>query len=603
MCGITGYISSNKNLLSEEEFAHFNLSLDHRGPDWNQQEQTKRGWIGHTKLSITDSSKLSNQPFSYKTNEGILYQMVFNGEIYNFKQIREQLKSLGHTFSTQSDTEVVIKSFAEWGEKCQFKFNGIWALAIFNTSNGEFFLSRDRFGVKPLHLWITRNAIFFASEVKSFRKLPARYQLPTSNQVILFLSKRPNNQSKLNNDLGLLPAGHSIRFKANNKVIFTRWWQPTKPPINPHSQSYAELTEEFRSLFFDALKLRTQDPSPKCTALSGGLDSSSVFCATQQLILNKEIQTNYPYKAFSLDYSNTPNSELNFALDVIRTTQSDHTLIRLDPNSPMITPELIRDCIFSSEQINHLFLGPYILYKSMSEEGYKVSIDGHGADELLAGYKKFARASIEDCIRTKTPDSAADLHEIKKLWNNAGVSTKEIDAIYTKLLTQHHENFASALQEKSFDEFHCKTLPWILDTYDKIPMAHNIEVRSPFLDWRIVQFCLSLPNEAKTGAGFTKRILRDAMKDIIPESIRSRYSKQGFAPPMRSFLENREIQSYILDTINTSLYLESTLFDGQTNRKLIENLIATKNFEPLVNSSLWTTIQATIFLEALGKSL
>ena len=141
MCGITGYISSNKNLLSEEEFAHFNQSLSHRGPDWCQQEQTKRGWLGHTKLNITDPSEGSNQPFSYLTDEGILYQMVFNGEIYNFKEIREQLKSLGHSFSTDSDTEVLIKSFSEWGEKCQFKFNGIWAFAIYNSSDGEVFIS------------------------------------------------------------------------------------------------------------------------------------------------------------------------------------------------------------------------------------------------------------------------------------------------------------------------------------------------------------------------------------------------------------------------------------------------------------------------------
>ena len=127
MCGITGYISSNQNLLSEEEFAHFNQSLSHRGPDWCEQVQTKRGWLGHTKLNITDASEGSNQPFSYLTDEGTLYQMVFNGEIYNFKEIREQLKSLGHSFSTDSDTEVLIKSFSEWGEKCQFKFNGIWA--------------------------------------------------------------------------------------------------------------------------------------------------------------------------------------------------------------------------------------------------------------------------------------------------------------------------------------------------------------------------------------------------------------------------------------------------------------------------------------------
>ena len=599
MCGITGYISLDKNILSEKEFAHFNHSLNHRGPDWSQQSLTKRGWIGHTKLSITDTSKSSNQPFKYRTEEGILYRMVFNGEIYNFKQIREQLKTLGHTFSTQSDTEVVIKSFAEWGEKCQYKFNGIWAMAIYNEANGEVFLSRDRFGVKPLAIWIKREAIFFASEIKSFRKLPPKYQLPASDQALLFLSKRPDNLSHLNKELSHLPAGHSLRFTANNQATLKRWWQPVKPTIR--DKSYSELTEEFKSIFFDALKLRIQDPSPKCTALSGGLDSSSVFCATQQMIENHEIKTNNTHKAFSLDYSNTPNSELKFALEVIKKTQSDHTLIRLSPDSTAITPELIRDCIYSSEQINHLFLGPFLLYRAMSQEGYKVSVDGHGADELLAGYKKFARASIEDCIKRSSSD--ADLIEIKKLWINAGVSPKEIAAIEQKLISLDKANQTNnALQEKSFDEFHHKTLPWILDTYDKIPMAHNIEVRSPFLDWRLVEYCFSLPNKAKAGGGFTKRILRDAMKNIIPDAVRTRHSKQGFAPPMQNYLKNKNIQAFILDTINSTLYLDSAVFDGYKNRKTIEELVKNNKSQALANTNLWTTFQATIFLDTLQKS-
>ena len=598
MCGITGYICSNKNILSEEEFTHFNLSLSHRGPDWSQQLLTKRGWIGHTKLSITDTSELSNQPFTYRTKEGILYRMTFNGEIYNFKEIREQLKTLGYTFSTQSDTEVVIKSFAEWGEKCQYKFNGIWAMAIYNESNGEVFLSRDRFGVKPLLIWIKRDAIFFASEIKSFRKLPTKYQLPASDQTFLFLSKRPNNSSQINKELSYLPAGHSLRFTSKNKAKLKRWWQPVKPTSK--DKSYPELIEEFRSIFFDALKLRTQDPSPKCTALSGGLDSSSVFCATHQLIANHKMGTNYSHKAFSLDYSNTSNSELNFALKVIEKTESEHTLIRLSPDSSIITPELIRDCIYSSEQINHLFLGPFVLYRAMSQEGYKVSVDGHGADELLAGYKKFARASIEDCIKQARSD--ADLDAIKKLWIDAGVSPNEIAAIHKKLISLGQGNHTNALQEKSFDEFHHKTLPWILDTYDKIPMAHNIEVRSPFLDWRLVEYCFSLPNKAKAGGGFTKRILRDAMKNIIPDAVRTRHSKQGFAPPMQNYLKNKKIQAFILDTINSTLYLDSGVFDGYKYRKIIEDTVRNNKSQALAYTTLWASIQGTIFLETLKKN-
>ena len=236
----------------------------------------------------------------------------------------------------------------------------------------------------------------------------------------------------------------------------------------------------------------------------------------------------------------------------------------------------------------------------MSREGYKVSVDGHGADELLAGYKKFARASIEDCINQSSSDT--DLVEIKKLWTDAGVSSNEIDTIHKRLISLGKGDQNNALQEKSFDEFHHKTLPWILDTYDKIPMAHNIEVRSPFLDWRLVEYCFSLPNKAKAGGGFTKRILRDAMKNIIPDAVRTRHSKQGFAPPMQNYLTNKNMQSFILDTINSTLYLESAVFDGYKNRKIIEDTIKNNNSQALANTNLWTTIQATIFLQTLKKS-
>ena len=236
----------------------------------------------------------------------------------------------------------------------------------------------------------------------------------------------------------------------------------------------------------------------------------------------------------------------------------------------------------------------------MSEEGYKVSVDGHGADELLAGYKKFARASIEDCIKGSNRES--DHNDIKELWVKNGISVNEINTIYKKLLLKSQERTnASAMQQKSFDEFHHNTLPWILDTYDKIPMAHNIEVRSPFLDWRIVKFCLALPNNAKIGYGFTKRILRDSMKNIVPKSVRKRYTKQGFAPPMLSFLSSAPLRSYMLDIVNSSLYLNSTLFDGKRNCKALKNAIDKENVQHLVNNNFWPTVQATILLDALKK--
>ena len=171
------------------------------------------------------------------------------------------------------------------------------------------------------------------------------------------------------------------------------------------------------------------------------------------------------------------------------------------------------------------------------------------------------RPSISDCINET--GKSDELQEIRTTWINAGVQTEKIDALIKKVMRQGKKSIGgNCLQDKSIHEVTTKTLPWILDTYDKIPMAHNIEVRSPFLDWRIVEFCLSLPSNAKIGGGYTKRILRDAMKDIIPASIRLRHSKSGFSPPLANYLKNKSLQSYILDIVGSSNYLESALFNG-----------------------------------------
>ena len=394
MCGITGFYGENIQQISKNNFDIFNRSLSHRGPDFSNILSRKRAWLGHNRLSIIDIDDRSNQPFS-SHHHGKKFHITFNGEIYNYIELREELEILGHKFKTFSDTEVVLKSFIEWGRDCQSKINGMWAFAIYCDSNDKLFISRDRYGVKPLYLYIKKTGIWFASEVKAFAQLPKSFKLDCDRKFLSFLSQRPDNKSTITKDLCILPAGHSLTINPELSFELEKWWNSAKHIHNLSNFSNKQIIEEFQELFLDAVKLRFRSEAKVCSALSGGLDSSAVVSTISRYF---DASTTKQYKAFIFEYQANKSSEVEYALDVCRENNLDYTLESHDPETTYINQETIIDCIFSSEQLGNLQLGPYLIYKKMREEGYKVSIDGHGADEILGGYRQFAIPSIADAL-------------------------------------------------------------------------------------------------------------------------------------------------------------------------------------------------------------
>ena len=599
MCGILGAYHLHHS-ASTFNYKPFLKSLNHRGPDSQGSFQAEGCWLGHTRLSIIAMNSEGHQPMSLKSDNESVYTITFNGEIYNYIELQDDLKKAGHSFKSNSDTEVALKAFAEWGNDCFSKFNGIWAMAIYCHKDKSLTLSRDRFGVKPMYIYLDQGSLFVASEVKSFLCLPKKFCLNLSKEIITFLgSKRPIYKSIGNSGLHEFPPGHSLKIYPNGKTTTSKWWD-IRPYLHINdARSYEEEIEIYRDLFYDSLKLRLRSDAKTCTALSGGIDSSSVISAIyHQHLSNKNLSA---HKAFVLNFGDSPKGDDYYAKLVLDRYKIPSTFIDYSSDSEDTNIDDIDNCIYHSEDHNALMIGPYLTYKRMSQEGFKVSIDGHGADELLCGYPQFLQPSVSDTLwPTRKED---EFNELRKVWENFGIKIKSADKLLKPAkihwLEAKKAGMQSSLLRKKYLEFHRDTLPWILRTYDKIPMANGIEVRSPFLDWRLITFSFSLPNRSTLGNGFTKRILRDSMKHCLPESISNRTSKVGFGSPMKQILKQKQLKEFTLDISKSSNFLNSSHFDGSKVSSEIESSYMHNNTSKV--AELWPKIQLTRMQELLNE--
>ena len=331
------------------------------------------------------------------------YVIVFNGEIYNFLELRSQLKELGYKFRTTGDTEVILASFIEWGESCQLKFNGMWAFAIWDNKNKSLFLSRDRYGVKPLYYLKNGDKFFFASELKAFMFL-YKENIPEFNYYNFIYESRnySNSAYPLTEDTFLknvkeLNPSYQLIIDARKNIELKKWWSTIDNLIEV-PKNYNDQIEKFKDLFFNACKLRMRSDVEVATSLSGGMDSSSVvatinhFKSTQENLDN----TYFPHNTFILDYKNEKDNEVSYAKSVIDNTDVNARFVNLELNK--IDPEEIIKSIYHHEAVlGDDGLGPWFIYKNIKENGIKVSIDGHGGDELLGGYSGYPRLAMQEC--------------------------------------------------------------------------------------------------------------------------------------------------------------------------------------------------------------
>lgn len=494
--------------------------------------------------------------------------IVHNGEIYNFLELADELRGLGHRFQTQTDTEVILAAYSSWGLDCLRRFNGIWAMALWDTRDRTLVLSRDRFGVKPLYLAERGNLLGFASEIKALLALPGMTVEPEPGAIRDFLVDGIVDHSDQTFYRGIerIPAAHALVITPNGRRT-VRYWD--RPPLSDDSSSRASVTdgdriEEIRDLVVDAVALQLRSDVALGSCLSGGMDSSSIVSVASAIREGRLIPARstdrhrdaLPQTAFFAEFREPGLDERQHVDAVVaRTGVELHTVTPTFEDFIQTLPEVLKhqDEPFASASI----LVQYHVMKLARTHGVKVLLDGQGADEIFGGYPPFAGPRYAALLRSGKAGTAFSALRAGEIGPRALVRYAVFGAhrLPTRLqnwrdppwlgstarragslwpVTERHSG--TLLSRVLWNQISTAGLSALLRYEDRNSMAFGIEARVPFLDHRLVEAALLLPDRLKIGAGQRKIALSNAMRGIVPDSVLDRRDKIAFAPPQGAWL-------------------------------------------------------------------
>ena len=590
MCGIFGIINLDKEkFVCKEKIIKSIERVKHRGPDIRQAELlTPYVGLAHARLSILDLTESANQPFNYLT-----LTIVFNGEIFNYIELKEELQIVGYKFKTESDTEVITAAYHLWGEDCVSKFNGMWAFAIYDKENDTLFCSRDRFGIKPFYYTIFEGNLLFASEIKSILEYYPELKRPNYNAISAFCRESVGAQNIESWFEGIyrLPSAHNLIIKKEGHNIYEYWDYPDKVDKN---LSWPDALETYRDIFNDAIKIRLRSDVPLGATLSGGLDSTSIVCTVDK-VFNQEINTytaSFPEEKYD-EYKTVDSlrKDYNFL--------SNRVVVDYDDFLPRLN-----QLIYHLES-GHASPAIFPLSKINKEAKTKLTVilEGQGADELLGGYLDYIFVDhLIDLISSfKFKKAIHDLSEFKKAWSLktaillfgrhhlprwAKSLYRKLDGtefVYSDNLKLYNKTTAKVPKikfnkketrlNKMLKSQHKKGLVNLLHYGDAISMMYSLESRLPFMDYKLVEFAFKLPAQYKIQQGFGKYIHRKAMEDVLTDNIIYGMSKIGFKSPIEKVIaENKNVQDILLsDSLNNR-----KLFNINGLEKLLKLTISKK---------------------------
>jgi len=631
MCGISGIVSLNNQKIYQEEIDKLTDYLTHRGPNgrgiWINKESTVA--YGHRRLSILDLSEAGKQPMI--SGDGNLV-LVLNGEIYNFLEIRDELKQLGFAFKSESDTEVILYAYQYWGLDMLPKFNGMWAFALFDKQAKTVILSRDRFGVKPLYYFFDGDMLVFASEVQAIHKLiPHKVSINENvvQAILNFNQDYHGSESSYLNEVKSLPGGCNLRV--HNTVIKVETWYNLNKISVPNK--FGEQVEVLKGLLSDACKIRLRSDVPIGTCLSGGVDSGSISAIINSFKGNEsERFSNFTHRSFCAGFPDTSIDETDDAVRLSKQLNLNLDVLSINAPKPAELEEAMRYC--DGPMPAFAFFPIWKLYKHIREQGIVVTLDGQGPDEMLGGYYKGYEA-IAGAWEMKNFSWLYDvyktygaLHPNAPEWvkihlnmylKSKGVKYKQSLKLPVKkilsLLELYHfkplpnqkaiENFAYRKVDKSgntfenalFSQFFVNPLPFLLHQYDRASMANGVECRMPFLDFRVVEFLFSIPPISKVGAGYTKRILRESVKGILPNETRLQKLKTGFNAPTIEWFKH-DLNDWFHDQINSASFQSNPYFDGREVQKEFAKTIGTDEAWKY-NWKYWSHIHLSWWLKSI----
>ena len=615
MCGILGVMPA----VSTEPFENLLQLIAHRGPDgfgvWQSAEHQIT--LGHRRLAILDLSENGKQPMECER-----YVITFNGEIYNFLEIREELKAKGYRFFSDTDTEVIMVAFHEWGEQCLLKFNGMWAFAIWDKQTHRLFLSRDRFGIKPLYYTFSGGRFAFASEMKAlFPFLPELRIADNFDELKSNLFGYEATECCLIAGIKRFPAGHYAYLtpKATN-LHPVRYWD-TMQHLVKVPKRYEEQVEQFCELFTDACRICMRSDVPIGTALSGGLDSSAVagtlaWIAEHDKRSGQRIATDWQH-AFVATFPGTFLDERYYAQKVAEYLNIPAIYLNISAGQQISD---INDYLYLFEELYLTSPVPMMeTYKAIRRHGITVSIDGHGADEMMSGYGHIILA-LMDCglnisnIRNITDamngfnslDSEQIDKEIQTLYSAFRFILSQVKHAPRRSLQElfsrevPHEGKFGKFNAALYKIFHQTVLPTLLRNYDRYSMANGVEVRMPFMDHRVVTYSFSLPWQSKVRNGYAKAIIRDAIIGRIPEEVRLRKSKIGFNTPIVDWMKGIWRES-LLDMVNDIDFNTSTIINPAEVRRKILQVIQNPQAKFLDGEQAWVALMPYLWERAIFK--
>lgn len=586
MCGFVGIIESPGKAVDPYQLRTMTRLLTHRGPDdegylllapaegrvaWWEAEQSppmEEGpfsmGLGHRRLSILDLSPRGRQPMA--NEDGSLW-LVYNGEIYNYMELAEELRALGHEFRSETDSEVVLHAYEEWGEACVERFNGMWAFALMDLPRQRLICARDRFGVKPFYYFHDAERFLFASEIKALLHHYAVPVEPNSTSIFHYLAYGYGfvdvGTETFFKGIHQLPPGTVMVLEGGHVQQRTFWSLEPRGEIRYASD--AEYVEAFRELFFDAVRLRLRSDVPVGVCLSGGLDSSSIVGAVHALDGQEPITT------FSSCFDDQRYDEREYI---------EPTVNALGLKAHYIFPpdqflfELLPRVIWHQDEpfANYNIYAQWHLMEYARRHGFKVLLNGHGGDETLAGYYPHFSAFFADLLcrgqwgilgremrsyatvhgRSSWKALQRALHLVAGSRLPAAVKTHlrrlvqrptAASCLHPEFARQRYprleveRRFKGCLDNQLLEGLRVSPLPSWLHFEDRNSMAFGIETRLPFLDYRLVEHLFSYPDDQKIRKGMTKYVLREAMRGCLPEAVRLRASKMGFTTPAERWFQ------------------------------------------------------------------
>jgi len=578
--------------------------------------------FGHRRLSIIDLSSAGHQPMC--TPDGRFW-IVYNGEIYNFIELRTELELLGHSFNSHSDTEVILAAYREWGEQCLERFNGMFAFVILDRTKRAVFAARDRFGVKPLYLWRSPDGLVaMASEIKQFSTLPGWSPKVNGQRAYEFLNwgLLDHTEETLFNGVRQVRGGESLYWSLEQLSMsppIKRWYQIA---LRSFDLDMKTATDEFSTLFTDAVRLRLRADVSIGSCLSGGLDSSSIVCVANHLLRSAGIASRQD--TFSACARIKRYDERDYIDIVVGQTGVRAHYIYPDVKELFETIDAItwhQDEPFGSTSL----YAQWHVFKLAAAARVKVLLDGQGADELLAGYHAFFAphfASLLIRMRwhklLREVNLARQLHGLgatgvarhvatallpervrQPLRRLVGTSSSKPDWLNGERLTIQFGDPSlryglktTSVNEMSYSLLTTTSVPMLLHWEDRDSMAHSVESRLPFLDFRLAEFLMGLPPEMKLSNATTKRVLREAMRGILPEAIRMRMDKMGFVTP-----EEAWVRTEAPDLFRAELRKSIDATQGVINAKALDYLERVISGKDNFSFLLWRMISFGRWME------